>query len=113
MDGLSLKRWCTNFQDKKLFILACLDARILRCVSPYRDALCDEPAIQVTWQDEAEWYPCCSKHYDTGEQWTGHTRSGGGLVEVIVIPDKALAWLATLPADERAKITTEEYEREP
>lgn len=109
--GLLLKRVVHTFGEKRDFIRECLRAGILRCLSPERDALCDEPATLIHWQDAAEWYPCCDLHDPGPPQWCGNTRFRPHLLTLNVIPEKAGEWLATLPPEERQKIAHQRYER--
>jgi len=109
--GLFLRLWVANFPDMQLFIDRCVRAGIVRCLSPKRKDLCDNPATFVFWQDQAEWYPCCYEHDPGLSQWEGSTRFYPHYLELPVIPGKAMAWLAGLSAEERSHITKRAYER--
>lgn len=120
MQGLSIKRFFDNFQDMRAFLEAMVNDGIVRCLSPERDELCDDPATRIFWQDQAEWYPCCDEHwpvywmYELYEgQWTGSTPFTPCIIDVPVIADKASEWLAKLPSDTRVQITTVKYVRQP
>ena len=110
--GMSIKARFRSFDRMWRFVTECVSKGFVRCVGPEREALCDVPARHIFWQDEAEWYPCCVPHWPGGYQWTGHTSWPGGYVELCVIPEKAEAWLASLPPKKRKRIKVEYYERE-
>lgn len=112
-DGLSLNIDFRTFSEMRVFLHRLVDAGIVRCLSPMRHELCDEPAVMVFWQDQAEYYPCCEHHIEHGEQWTGSTRVVDGYLSICVIPDKAREWLALQEPALQGRIELTEYERDP
>ncbi len=110
-NGLSLKIFVQSFHDMKYWVDRFRYAGILRCLSPERDHLCDNPVSRIFWQDQAEWYPCCVEHWPGPPQWTGSTRFHPHVMDLPVIAQKALEWLKTLDPEDRKRIKTEEYER--
>ncbi len=110
-DGLTLGRFAPDLEQMKAFLYRCLEAGILPCTSPERTEQCDAPARSIWWQDGAEWYPCCDAHRPQGEEWTGSTRFQPGWLQLVVIADKAEAWLATLTSEEQGSIELERYVR--
>ncbi|CAG0946261.1 hypothetical protein ANRL1_02876 [Anaerolineae bacterium] len=117
-DGLSIQIRVTRFPQMHQFLRRVIKAGIVRCDSPMRKQLCNQPATHVFWQDAGEWYSCCDTHRIVREnghpsrQWTGFTRFAPHMLDVPVIPDKAQAWIQTLGEFERAQIKYEEYARE-
>ena len=109
--GLSIRRYVRSFEQMKAFADQCVKAGIVVCVSPERSKRCDEPATRIYWQDRAEWYPCCEAHFPYMSQWCGSTSFYAHEMDLCVIPEKALAWLETLPVRERECIRKEQYER--
>ena len=110
-DGLSLQIFVHSFADMKYWIDRFMGAKILRCLSPMRKEMCDEVATKIFWQDQAEWYPCCPKHDPGPPQWTGNTHFSLHVMDLPVIPEKAIEWLNTLESEDRKRISIEEYER--
>ena len=111
MNGLALHYAVNSFWEARTFVERCVRAGIARCVSPERDARCEDAATHIHWQDQAEWYLCCNRHAVGGPQWTGSTMWRALSVEVCVIADLAQAWLADVPREEQERISLEVYER--
>lgn len=110
--GMELVIEVRGFADAKLWIDRALVGGVLRCLSPNRTGLCEQAALSVFWQDQAEWYPCCDAHREYGEQWSGSTRWNPYEMSLLVIPEKAGAWMEELAPEYREKIIkVEEYER--
>lgn len=111
--GLSLSFHATSMNDLRRTLGKLVQAGIVRCVSPDRSSLCDTPAKDIFWQDQAEWYPCCGSHWPDEDQWTGSTRQRFPTeVDVCVIPELARTWLAALSDIDRCKFDEIEYDRE-
>jgi hypothetical protein len=92
MDGCEVTHWFSNLEDLQIAQRKLIDASALVCVSPLRHERCDDRATRIFWQDDCEWYPCCSRHFPGGEQWTGHTRFRGGDVSFQCFA-KIIKWL--------------------
>lgn len=101
-----------GFGHARMIIHDLVRAGIVRCLSPHREDLCDNPATSVLWQDQAEWYPCCDQHADYGEQWTGSTHWNPSAFAILVIPDKCREWLKALKPEDRKQYKVRKYERE-
>lgn len=93
-----------GFQDARHWIQRMVRAGIVECSS------CAKPATHVYWQDQAEWYPHCEDHRDSGDQWTGSTHWNPVDFGLTVLPEAAKAWHATLSPDEADCVTFEEFD---
>ena len=109
--GMLLSARVESFEILRALSEQLLAVGILRCLSPERLELCDAPATLIFWQDEAEWYPCCSLHWPGGEQWTGSTPFRLHRVEFPVIAELASAWLAKQDAATLGFLRVSEYDR--
>ena len=94
-----------DLHDLSRFLRTMLYRRALVCTGPDRTERCDAPAVRIFWQDGAEWYPCCEKHWPEGSQWQGHTRFTGGSVPVNLFEERFLA------EDRSPGDTIEKYDR--
>lgn len=102
--GLKIIIKVDGFQDAKRWLERLVKAGVARC------AACDKPAVQLWWNDAAEWYCNCGDHYESGPQWTGSTRWNPSVFDKIVMPDKARAWAATLDPKEQKCIHFREFD---
>jgi hypothetical protein len=93
-----------GFSDAKMWIYRMIRAGIVKC------GQCDQAATNIFWQDAAEWYCRCEDHREQGDMWTGSTRWNPSSFGINVIQAEALGWLETLEADEREKVTLEQFD---
>lgn len=94
----------TGFNHARAVMNHLVSLRVVKCDS------CDEPAVTIFWQDQAEYYFRCHNHNIGGEQWTGSTRSNPNDIGVTAIPDLARAWYEALAEEEKALYTLEEFD---
>lgn len=111
LDGLELRKHVNNWHEMRSFVEWVVRAGIARCASPERDALCNNPATRVYWQDQAEWYVCCDEHAIWHPQWSGSTRWHGSVASILVDPEKTEQWLKTLSPEQKQGLRAKWYTR--
>jgi hypothetical protein len=94
-----------GFEQARAWIYRAVRAGVVKC------GQCSEPATHVFWQDQAEWYCRCTAHREYGDMWTGSTHWHPHSFGLVVISESAaLAWRDSLPPDEQALITVEQFD---
>ncbi len=93
-----------GFSDARVWIYRMISDRIVKCGE------CDQPAIHVFWQDQAEWYCRCDQHREYGQQWTGSTRWNPSLLSLNVLKDPAEEWHKHLAPSESKLIKFRSYD---
>ena len=102
--GLRIIVQVDGFHDAKDWMYRLLKSGAATC------SICDKPAVQIWWNDAAEWYFHCAGHYDTAQQWSGSTRWNPAEFSKSVIPGKIQEWIATLEPDEQTKVRLETFD---
>ncbi|QPC83797.1 hypothetical protein G4Y79_05300 [Phototrophicus methaneseepsis] len=102
--GLKVIVKVDSFYQAKRKLYSLIQAGICTCAD------CDQPATQIHWVDQAEWYPYCDDHQDHNQQWLGHHKWDANELVLRVIPNRARAWYDALTRQQREGIKLVEYD---
>jgi hypothetical protein len=102
--GLKVVAKVDSFYQAKRKLYGFIQAGICTCAD------CDQPATQIHWVDQTEWYLYCDDHHDPNQQWLGHRKWDANELVLRVIPDRARTWYDALTPQQRKGIKLVEYD---